>query len=243
VDFGNDNATDVAFVSRTWEGTDEEVARFAANTAAHEVGHTFGLRHVDNAGLNEHMRIAASPSLENAKNNMGFLDQSLKAAEWGNEGMVHTKDANGNVIQQNSYRTLQANLGLASSVGSGSQEGAGTANQWLAPSEGSGSQGVEVSAADRTSGDPAEFGGCGCPLCQGAVVKAEAATTLDTSTPSALGGEQLVTVDPRSGVVTGSPARVQADVTPASLDPNTALTDEVFARGFDSDDPTYSRWS
>src|SRR5262249_23706593 len=96
VDFGNDNATDVGFVSRTWEGTDEEVARFAANTAAHEAGHTFGLRHVDSAGLNDHMRLSASPSTGNAKNEWRFLDQSLNAAEFpeGSNVAVHAKDAN-----------------------------------------------------------------------------------------------------------------------------------------------------
>ena len=103
--------------------------------------------------------------------------------------------------------------------------------------ENSGSQGTAVAAQET------RLGGCGCPMCQGAVVKAEAATTLDTSTRSAVGGEQMVTVDPGSGVVTGSPARAQAVAAPASLGPNTALTDEVFASGFDSDDPTYSRGS
>jgi hypothetical protein len=227
VDVGNKNATDVGFVIHTYQGTDEEVAQFAANTAAHEAGHTFGLKHVDNEGLNDLMRVGGLASnSQNAKNDYTFLDRSLNVAEWpeGSDNVVHTKDAEGKVIQQNSYRTLAANLGLASSVASGSQ-------------------GVTVSAADRTSGDPDEFGRCGCPLCQGAALSAEAAATLDTSTRSAVGGEQLVTVDPRSGVVTVSPARVQAVAAPASLDPNTAPTDEVFARGFDSDDLTYSRES
>jgi hypothetical protein len=58
-----------------------------------------------------------------------------------------------------------------------------------------------------------------------------------------VGGEQLVTVDARAGLLTGSSARSQAVAASASLDPDTALTDEVFARGFDSDDPTYSRGS
>ena len=59
-----------------------------------------------------------------------------------------------------------------------------------------------------------------------------------------VGGEQLGTVDARAGLLTGSPARGQDVTSPAlAKDPATALTDEVFARGFDSDDPTYSRGS
>ncbi|HEY7154958.1 MAG TPA: hypothetical protein VH575_13430 [Gemmataceae bacterium] len=222
LDVGNKNATDIGFVLQTYKGTDEEVAQFVANTAAHEAGHTFGLDHVDNEGLNDLMRVGGLASnSQNAKNDYTFLDRSLKVGEVSESGeVVHKKDAEGKVIEQNSYRTLAANLGLASSVASGSQ-------------------GVTVSPADRTSDDPNDFGRCGCPLCQGAALRVEAAATLDTSTRSAVGGEQLVMVDARAG----SPARGQAVVAPTSLDPNTALTDEVFARGFESDDPTYLRGS
>jgi len=50
-----------------------------------------------------------------------------------------------------------------------------------------------------------------------------------------VGGEQLETVDARAGLLTGAPARGQGATSPGfAKDRDTAPTDEVFARGFDS---------
>ena len=97
MDFGNDNQTDIGFVVRVAGATDAERAQFTANTLAHEVGHTFGLAHVNNQGLNELMRDGSpATDLQNARNNYGFLDRSFGG--------------------QNSYRTLFANLGVTPTV-------------------------------------------------------------------------------------------------------------------------------
>jgi hypothetical protein len=215
VDVGNDNTTDVGFVVQTWTGTDGEVAQFAANTAAHEAGHTFGLKHVDNAGLNDLMRVGGlATNAQNARNDYTFLDRSLDLAEWRDK-VVHTTDAEGNRIQQNSYRTLAANLGLASPVSSGSL-------------------GVAVSAADRTSGDPAEFGGCDCPLCQQSALRAEAAPQAVAAPASFPAAEKAVPARAESSSLLAL-GEVQGAASPGiAKDRATALTDEVFAGGFDS---------
>jgi hypothetical protein len=261
IDVGNTHSTDVAFIHRTVPGTVEEQARYAANVAAHEAGHTFGLHHVDNKGENEHMRDGGlfteqQNDEEAAKTNFGFMDKSFK---------LNTGDAG----EQNSYKTLRINLGLdpkpvATETQAGTQ--GGQAASLLAPRD--------------------KFGGCGCPICMGAALGAEAAprvsapeslpaatkavpaeaagdilpaqgkgracvlvvsanaslpsATHDTLIRSADGGDQLVTVGTRAGLLTGSPARGQDVTSPAlAKDPATALTDEVFARGFDSDDHTH----
>ena len=99
VDGGNDNLTDIGFVVREFAGTNAERARFTANTAAHEIGHTLGLAHV-NVVVNgvrqtELMRIGGQASDEqNARNDYGFLDRNFDRSETAG--------------QQNSHRTLWA---------------------------------------------------------------------------------------------------------------------------------------
>lgn len=93
VDGANNNQTDVAFVVKLAGANDAERAQFTANTLAHEVGHTFGLSHVNPTGLNELMRDGSyATDTQNAQNNYAFLDQSFGG--------------------QNSYRKLFTNLGL-----------------------------------------------------------------------------------------------------------------------------------
>jgi Ca2+-binding RTX toxin-like protein len=79
VDIGNDNGTDVAFVVKDYAGTDAERAQFAANTGAHEAGHTLGLKHVINLnGFNELMRDGElATDDQNAKINYAFLDKAF----------------------------------------------------------------------------------------------------------------------------------------------------------------------
>ena len=115
VDFGNDNQTDVAFVVATWSSPNPvEVAQFTANTAAHEVGHTYGLAHVDNAGANELMRVGAlATNTQNATINYGFLDSDFDRAEADWDGTLsYILDSSGRRVTQNSFRTLERNLGL-----------------------------------------------------------------------------------------------------------------------------------
>jgi Ca2+-binding RTX toxin-like protein len=149
VDFGNNNKTDVAFAGIETDLPGDNLfqdIQYVSNTAAHEIGHTFGLRHVDNQGLNESMRVGFLASNDqNAQFNYTFLDRSFDAREASGFQL----DANGNRIQQNSYRTLGQNLGVA--------------NLPAGPL-GTPVPAVGTAAADGglTIGD-----GCGCPLCSG----------------------------------------------------------------------------
>src|SRR5262249_1717315 len=137
--------------------------------------------HVDTE-LNEIMRQAPSASAHALTSGLLFLDQSL--------------NLDGGTGQQNSHRTLRINLGLdPKPVGSGSQEGAGStangslgANLWVDSSVGSGFQKEVGSASDVTSGARNRFGGCGCPVCQGAALGAEAAPQVSApeSLPAAM---------------------------------------------------------
>jgi hypothetical protein len=184
VDFGNDNATDVGFVGQVVGTTDDEIARWVANVPAHEAGHTFGLAHVNNQGLNEHMRVGGlSSGPETARNAFTFLDKDLTVGQWEGGKFVPTKDAEGNNILQNSYKTLRANLGLA-------------------PALAKGPQGEALPATNFTVGDPDGSGGCGCPLCRGAAFRAEAAPQA-VAAPEALSeaGKAVPSGDVSSGIL------------------------------------------
>lgn len=105
VDFGNNNRTDVAFVTRVHGDTPAKMAQFVANTAAREAGHTYGLYHVDNQGLNEVMRAGPLASdAVNAATNCTFLDRFFN--EYFNDG--------GGRGPQNSYRVMMVAMGLIS---------------------------------------------------------------------------------------------------------------------------------
>jgi Ca2+-binding RTX toxin-like protein len=114
VDFGNTNNTDVAFVKTVLGNTDAEKAQFVANVAAHEVGHTYGLRHVDNLGYNEltlHGFLADGPMMY--QNNFTFLDRNFVAVDLNDELDLEPQlDPDGYPIYQNSYRTLMQNMGI-----------------------------------------------------------------------------------------------------------------------------------
>ena len=166
VDVGNDNATDVAFLTKTYGkkgATAAELAQYTANTSAHEIGHTLGLYHVDNQGLNELMRAGGQMSEDqNAHNNLTFLDKSLNRAENNDAGGVTlvTEQAYTTIkvfgstvrvpagmqyVTQNSFDTVLTNVGEASLL-----------------SKISGSGGSSVSASDEFKKLP-----CTCPFCQG----------------------------------------------------------------------------
>src|SRR5262249_24510775 len=170
VDFGNDNRTDVCFAFGNYSGTNAEVAQFTANTAAHEVGHTLGLAHVDNLGLNELMRVGSLASDDqNARNNYTFLDRYFDRVESGTTGLVYPKDSTGKRLQQNSYKTLWANLGFTGPVFAGPGGSA---------------------VSDAAPGETTSWGGCGCPLCRlaaaGTAQSAAPAGAAPTGSPRAV---------------------------------------------------------
>lgn len=114
VDTQNDNITDIGFVSFTFNGSEDEIARFASNTGAHEAGHTYGLSHVDRNGYNELMRIGAqATNIGNAKYDYNFLDKDFSRNDPNSTGV------------QNSYRSLKFNL---QSIGNPPPGDTGTSN-------------------------------------------------------------------------------------------------------------------
>jgi hypothetical protein len=167
VDLGNNNQTDIAVITGVGLNgltTDDQRVQAIANTAAHEAGHTYGLQHVNNAGLNELMREGMfSCNQNNAAYNFTFLDQWFNREE--KSGPV--LDPNGNPVTQNSYRRLMENLGITTFL------------------PGPGGTPVPLIAGDAVGGDPDPFSdGCCCNLCGGAALAASPADAqLQTEPP------------------------------------------------------------
>ena len=107
IDYGNDNHTDVAFVTDEWWLTVEETALTLADVILHEAGHTFGLFHVntmiDQVAMPETMGLRYSETNSSRwVQDTAFLDRTF--VEFLDHG-----DGRG---VQNSYQTLLQNFGL-----------------------------------------------------------------------------------------------------------------------------------
>src|SRR5262249_9922404 len=108
IDFGNDNATDIAFSLEQppWFGV-EDTARVMADLALHEAGHTWGLYHVDSPFTNEAMGLGYS-----------FGTYLGVNAEFRNESFPEYLDHGYGRGPQNSYQVMNrqfvSGVGLAS---------------------------------------------------------------------------------------------------------------------------------
>jgi len=108
IDFGNNNRTDIAFVSDEPYANTASAKLTFADVALHEAGHTFGLFHVNSVvgGViyNETMGLRYSTPSSEWVRDTSFMDRTF--VEYSNHG--------GGRGSQNAHQTLLANFGLAS---------------------------------------------------------------------------------------------------------------------------------
>jgi hypothetical protein len=84
VDYGNNNRTDIAFVSDENHGTPERTALALADVTLHEAGHTYGLYHVNSGNALESMGLRYSTARSQWVQDTSFMNASFP--EFGNHG-------------------------------------------------------------------------------------------------------------------------------------------------------------
>lgn len=109
IDYGNDNPTDIAFVTNEDWGTAGRTAIALADVVLHEAGHTFGLHHVETAvnGRVYEESMGFRYSEDNPDNwvkDTAFLDRTF--APYLDHGPT----------SQNSHQTMLSNFGMSQSI-------------------------------------------------------------------------------------------------------------------------------
>lgn len=112
IDYGNDNRTDIAFVTNEDWGTASRTATALADTVLHEAGHTFGLHHVN---TNVNGRIY--------EESMGFRYSEDNPANWVKDTAFLDRTfapiPGHGPTSQNSHQTMLRNFGIAQQVAQG----------------------------------------------------------------------------------------------------------------------------
>jgi hypothetical protein len=105
IDFGNNNSTDIAFVTDEWWGNAADTILALADVALHEAGHTYGLYHVNT--LQNGTLFPESMGLRYSSSSDQWVQDTRFMNQWFDEYLNH----GGGRGPQNTYLEMSENFG------------------------------------------------------------------------------------------------------------------------------------